>query len=58
MDELTRLIKERFDAGNPLPSDVATHAALLVLNGWPAAKAIEESARTLDDAEWEGEYWE
>ena len=41
-------------AAEKIPQDVATHAALLVSNGWPCDDAIRESHQTLDDAELEG----
>lgn len=54
--KLERIIKQRLIEGRPVDSDVAVHAALLVSNGWPAQDALEESKRTLDDAEREGGY--
>lgn len=54
--ELKRIIKQRLIEGRPVDSDVAVHAAILVSNGWPAVDALEESKRTLDDAEREGGY--
>lgn len=56
MDELMKLLQARKDQGNPVERDVATHAALLVSNGWPADKALDESERSLADAESEGGY--
>lgn len=51
---LKRIIKQRHAEGFPVASDIAVHAALLVSNGWPAQEALDESKRTLDDAEREG----
>ncbi len=55
-ENLVSIIKGRHMAGKPVGRDVATHALLLVGNGWKAQEALDESQRTLDDAEIEGAY--
>lgn len=56
VQQLIELLRKRKEAGNPVERDVATHAALLVSNGWEPKEALEESQRTLDNAELEGQY--
>jgi hypothetical protein len=53
-EKLVRILREWKDGGKPMPQDVATHAMLLVGNGRGAVDALEESRRTLDEAEQEG----
>jgi hypothetical protein len=55
-EKLLGLLRQRHAAGTPVERDVATHALLLIGNGWPAEGALEESKRTLDDAGQEGAY--
>lgn len=52
--KLYELLRERKKAGNTVERDVAAHALLLIGNGWPAGEALEESERTLAEAELEG----
>ena len=56
MSELIELAERMKAEGKPLAEDELIHAALLVGNGWPADRAVEESIRTLKDAEEEGGY--
>lgn len=56
VSKLYQILKERKEAGNTVERDVVTHALLLINNGWPAAEALAESQRTLDEAEVEGGY--
>jgi hypothetical protein len=56
MTKLVDLLRKAKEEGNPYERDVATHAAMLINNGWPAADALAESQKTLDDAEREGQY--
>lgn len=51
LQELLQLCRQQ-----RVPDDVALHAGMLVSNGWKAQEAIDESTRTLDDAELEGGY--
>jgi hypothetical protein len=53
---LTNLLRARKEAGKTVERDVATHALLLISNGWSAKEALEESQRSLDDAGLEGGY--
>lgn len=53
-DQLIEILRKRHAAGNPVERDVATHALLLINNGWSAQQALDESQRTLDQAEAEG----
>jgi hypothetical protein len=53
MTKLMEILRQRHQEGNPVAHDILTHAVLLVNNGWPAEEALDESARTLDDAEQE-----
>jgi hypothetical protein len=55
-NELIRILRERKEAGRIVERDVATHALLLISNGWPAQEALDESQRALDEAETEGGY--
>ena len=56
MENLYKILRTKKDEGKPVERDVAIHAALLISNGWPAKDALEESERTLNDAEREGQY--
>lgn len=56
MDELIEILKKRKAEGRIVERDAATHALLLINNGWPADKALAESERTLNEADVEGQY--
>jgi PhoPQ-activated pathogenicity-related protein len=56
LSRLIQILRWHHTDGKPIEQDVATHALMLVNNGWRAEEALKESRQTLDEAEQEGQY--